>query len=141
MLGYLSKASQAEIEFVRGRHGSEVDRVLDIVRSEPRSKPSAGLSARGIGDVIGRKCLRLLLGAQGLAAFDSGRFRSSGEIHKWMYDRYSLARALQAAGFVNPEIVGAAESRIPNWASFALDTEPDGRVYKPDSLFVEAVRP
>jgi len=28
----------------------------------------------------------------------------------------------------------SAESYIPDWASFNLDTEPDGTVYKPDSI-------
>jgi predicted SAM-dependent methyltransferase len=141
MLDYLLKASPAQIEFVRKRHGSEIDRILDAVMDKPRAKSHAGSFVGWTKSLAGRKLLRLLLGSQGLATYDCGRFRLSGEIHKWMYDRYSLARTLQAAGFVNPEIAGPAESRIPNWARFALDTEPDGRVYKPDSLFIEAVRP
>ena len=35
----------------------------------------------------------------------------------------------------------ASESRIPGWSEFHLDTEPDGTVYKPDSLNMEAVKP
>jgi hypothetical protein len=66
------------------------------------------------------------------------RERSGGEVHLWMYDRHSLARALRGAGFRDPRVVGAAESRIPGWAGFHLDTEPDGSVYKPDSLYMEA---
>jgi len=34
----------------------------------------------------------------------------------------------------------SAESYIPDWASFNLDTEPDGTVYKPDSLYIEAIK-
>ncbi len=141
MLEYLRKASPAQIEFLGKRHGSEIDRILGAVRDEPQPKLHSESFGRRAKSLAGRKLLRLLLGSQGLTAYDCGRFRLSGEIHKWMYDRYSLARILQAAGFVNPEIVGPAESRIPNWAGFELDTEPDGRVYKPDSLFIEAVRP
>jgi predicted SAM-dependent methyltransferase len=141
MLEYLRQAGPGQIEFVRKRHGTEIDRILDAVRGKPQAKSYAGSFVGRTRSLAGRKLLRLLLGAQGLAAYDCGRFRLSGEIHKWMYDRYSLGRILQGAGFVNPEIFGPAESQIPNWASFALDTEPDGRVYKPDSLFVEAVRP
>lgn len=69
-----------------------------------------------------------------------GRFRRSGEVHQWMYDSYSLSRALVAAGFVAPRRMHANESRVIDWATFCLDTEPDGRPYKPDSLYVEAVR-
>ncbi len=69
-----------------------------------------------------------------------GRFRRGGEVHLWMYDRHSLSELLCAAGFRDPEVVTAAASRIPDWANYHLDTEPDGRVYKPDSLFVESAK-
>lgn len=69
-----------------------------------------------------------------------GRFKRSGELHYWMYDSYSLSVALSSAGFTAPRRVGATESRIPNWVSFNLDTEPSGRVYKPDSLFMEGIK-
>ena len=69
-----------------------------------------------------------------------GKFRLSGEIHQWMYDRYSLTQLLIQCGFRNPKACGATESLIPNWTEFNLDTEPDGSVYKADSLFMEAVK-
>lgn len=70
-----------------------------------------------------------------------GRFRRSGEIHLWMYDRYSLAKILDESGFTNPIQMRASESQNPNWVSFNLDTEPDMTVYKPDSLYMEATKP
>ncbi len=70
-----------------------------------------------------------------------GRFRRSGEIHLWMYDRYSLAKILEESGFTNPIQMKASESQIHNWVSFNLDTEPDMTVYKPDSLYMEATKP
>jgi hypothetical protein len=57
-----------------------------------------------------------------------------------MYDRYSLAQLLKEVGFHSPRVCAAAESAIPNFARFQLDTEPDGSVRKPDSLFMEATR-
>jgi len=69
-----------------------------------------------------------------------GAFRLSGEVHKWMYDRYSLARLLSAAGFVSPQLHQATTSAIPGFRDFGLDTEPDGRTRKPDSLFMEAIK-
>ena len=141
MLNYLRKASPAQMEFVRKRHGAEVDRILDGIGSEAQPKPNLVSLLKSFKDVFRRKLVRVLLGARGLAEYDRGRFRFSGEIHNWMYDRYSLAKIVRAAGFMNPEVVGPAESRISKWDSFCLDTEPDGRVYKPDSLFMEAVRP
>lgn len=70
-----------------------------------------------------------------------GRFRQSGEVHQWMYDRYSLAVLLKKCGMENIVQRTARESYIPDWPSFNLDTEPDGTIYKPDSLFMEAIKP
>ncbi len=69
-----------------------------------------------------------------------GEFRLGGEPHRWMYDRLSLARILTTAGFGNVRVICASESAIPDFALYNLDTEPDGTVYKPDSLFVEATK-
>ncbi|MGF1534211.1 MAG: methyltransferase domain-containing protein [Bernardetiaceae bacterium] len=68
-----------------------------------------------------------------------GKFRLSGEIHQWMYDRYSLPQLLQKIGFGEVFITNAFESRIPNWTQFGLDHIGD-QVRKPDSLFVEAIK-
>ncbi|WP_461209882.1 glycosyltransferase [Desulfocurvus sp. DL9XJH121] len=70
-----------------------------------------------------------------------GRFRLGGEVHQWMYDRLSLGRLLEACGFREVRTVAAHESAIPDFASYLLDEEEDGSVRKPDSLFLEAVRP
>lgn len=66
-----------------------------------------------------------------------GRFRLGGEVHQWMYDRFSLGRLLKKQGFLDIEIKTAFDSAIPNWNSFELESK-NGIVYKPDSLFVEA---
>lgn len=83
---------------------------------------------------------RLVLGAE-YATLQEARFRHSGEIHAWMYDRFSLARLLRCVGFVDVRRCGAAESDIPGWGSFMLDVEADGVVRKPDSLFMECRKP
>jgi predicted SAM-dependent methyltransferase len=70
---------------------------------------------------------------------DIGKFRRGGEIHQWMYDRFSLSRILVDAGFKDPKVMSASESNIDNWNSFALDLH-DGKVRKPDSLFMEAFK-
>jgi SAM-dependent methyltransferase len=82
----------------------------------------------------------LFLGAEGLAALREGLFRRSGEVHQWMYDRYSLDRALVRAGFSDVRVCRAGESAIPRFADYALEVR-DGRERKPDSLYVEARRP
>jgi hypothetical protein len=57
-----------------------------------------------------------------------------------MYDQYSLTRLLRRVGFADPKRFDASESQIPGWVAYNLDTEPDGAVYKPDSLYMEAVK-
>lgn len=67
-----------------------------------------------------------------------GKFRTGGEIHQWMYDRFSLARLLAETGFVSAEVKTASGSAIPEWISYELDQRRDGTIFKPDSLFMEA---
>jgi SAM-dependent methyltransferase len=98
-------------------------------------------SLRTIARAARWRALGLALGLAGgreaKRAFDEGRFRALGEVHRWMYDSDSLGRALQGAGFVDARVVSFAESRI---AGFSLDAQ-DGKARKPDSLYMEAVRP
>jgi predicted SAM-dependent methyltransferase len=63
------------------------------------------------------------------------------ERHRWLYDRLSLGTALQRAGFGDVRCQTAAESAIADFQSFALDTDLQGRVRKPDSLFIEGKKP
>ena len=69
--------------------------------------------------------------------YRTGMFRLGGEIHYWMYDRYSLPKLLKECGFKQVEVKSASESNIAEWNKFELDTQ-NGKTYKPDSLFVEA---
>ncbi len=66
-----------------------------------------------------------------------GTFRLGGQIHMWMYDRYSLARLLKDCGFIDISVKNPFESDIPNWSQYELDVK-DGLVYDPTSLFMEA---
>ena len=84
--------------------------------------------------------LRLLLGKE-YQTLQIGRFRLSGETHQWIYDRYSLTRLLKICGFEEIMPRTAFESAIPQWPEFYLDIEPDGTIYKPNSLYMEARKP
>ena len=57
-----------------------------------------------------------------------------------MYDRVSLASLLGELGFVDVRVCQAHESRIDSFDDYQLDRDGE-RVRKPDSLFVEAVKP
>jgi len=65
------------------------------------------------------------------------RFRTSGEVHQWMYDRFSLNELLMRGMFVNIAVKTAFESKINDWNKFELDVI-NGELRKPDSLFMEA---
>ena len=73
--------------------------------------------------------------------FRLGRYRLGGEIHQWMYDRYSLKKLLEELGFTDVVVYAPEESSIPDWTSYNLDTNEKGEVNKPDSFFIEAKKP
>ncbi len=87
-----------------------------------------------------RRLVRWLLGKQAVSWLDIGQFRDSGEVHRWMYDRISLRQVCQSLGFADFKVCQADESYLANYAKFQLDSV-DGRVRKPDSLFVECRKP
>nr|WP_314835936.1 methyltransferase domain-containing protein [uncultured Flavobacterium sp.] len=74
---------------------------------------------------------------QELKALKIGQFRLGGEIHQWMYDRYSLSELLSQVGFTEIKVCSAFESEIQTWETYQLDVI-NGEVRKPDSLFMEA---
>jgi SAM-dependent methyltransferase len=67
-----------------------------------------------------------------------GAFRLGGEPHQWMYDEMSLARLLRHCGFINTQRRDASSSRLNGFVQYCLDTNKDGTIYKPDSLYMEA---
>jgi SAM-dependent methyltransferase len=69
-----------------------------------------------------------------------GDARSRGETHQWMYDSENLTAILRDSGFREIGIVAFDRSRVPGWEAYGLDVDSEGRQYKPDSLYVEAVK-
>jgi predicted SAM-dependent methyltransferase len=128
MLEYWKRNPMPEEDFVIERVGSEVLNVLTALRAE-RKSPEAGNAGGGRNRKDSRDPVQM------------GWFRLSGEVHQWMYDRYSLKVLLLDAGFGNIRQCRADESAIPDFNKYLLDVEADGAVRKPDSLFMEAVRP
>jgi predicted SAM-dependent methyltransferase len=135
--------------FVFGRIGQEGREIVQVLRRHPDTPAAADppLQAR-LADALRhpvralrQKMLKLLLGAHDRRALRIGQFRLAGEVHQWMYDRYSLAKLMTDVGFVNPLPRTATSSLIAGWAAFNLDTQSDGAVIKPDSMYMEAIRP
>ncbi len=151
MAKYLFQEDIPNLEFVLGRCGTEGKKLIEIgkiVRQEKDlnlakksqqlfRKVYRFLSKKGYWKKI---LLKIILG-QKYNALKLGEFRQSGEVHQWMYDRYSLKVLLQKCGFRDITQQSAITSYITGWSDFNLDTEPDGSIYKPDSIFMEAIKP
>jgi predicted SAM-dependent methyltransferase len=90
-------------------------------------------------EVVPRIFARIVGGARAARAAVEGAFRSTGEVHRWMYDRRSLGQALRAAGCRNIELRGPFDSSIPDFVTYELDTVGD-RVRKPGSIFIEGMK-
>jgi glycosyltransferase involved in cell wall biosynthesis len=119
MLRYWHQNPMPAEDFVYARMGSEVKEAIAQLRKHnpPLTPPSPS------------------------NPLEIGQFRLSGEVHQWMYDRYSLTKLLREAGFEEVRVCRADESQIPDFNSYLLDIEEDGSVRKPDSLFMEAKKP
>ena len=93
----------------------------------------------GFKNKMARRCVRWLLGRPAEMALREGLFRQQGEIHRWMYDRFSLRDLFEKSGFVDFQVKRADESQIDRFVDFQLDSY-EGEVRKPDSIFVEATK-
>ena len=69
-----------------------------------------------------------------------GNAAKVGELHKWMYDQYSLAYLFRKEGFGDCEVFTPVTSRIKGWVEFNLDTTEDGLERHPDSIYFECIK-
>lgn len=137
MIPFIKDESKQVDDFLLERNGDEVKILMENMRKkeEPSNDPPAKTSFNLVARVK-NKLTRMLL-KDDYQKLKTARFRSEGEIHQWMYDRYSLKQLLEKCGFSDVKVVTAFTSSIPDWNSFELDGK-DGKVRKPDSLFMEA---
>lgn len=64
----------------------------------------------------------------------------TGELHRWIYDQYSLQRLLIQSAFENVLRMDYKTSLEKNWHHYKLDEDNRGNEYKPGSLYLEAVK-
>lgn len=148
MLDYIAAPELHNAGFIVKRIGEEGKGLIRGLRegnqaAVPRRPLSARLRnlPRRAAGLYRKVIARILLGKTGSTIFSVGSMRLSGEVHQWMYDRYSLAELMRTAGFENPVQKTAAESALPGWSRLNLDTDDEGAALKPDSLYMEAIRP
>jgi len=163
MLQYLQQPEIPAHDYVLQRGGKEIQELIQRARTASNVPRPAGQKfnsswqrlkyhlfwrpkqwIRRLPAQLGRlpseikeKLLALLL-AQEYELLTISRFRNSGEVHQWMYDSYSLGALLAAVGFTEICVQTPTKSYLDDWPGFHLDTEPDGRIYKPNSLYMEA---
>jgi predicted SAM-dependent methyltransferase len=152
MLKYLANSALANQEFVFSRIGDEGRQIVQKLANKtaannlPNIHHTEQIIQRGMKvlrniPIKAREwLLRALLGESGLNALSIGQFRLAGEVHQWMYDRYSLSRLLVECGFHAPTIHNAHTSSIPGWSGYHLDVLANGAIIKPDLFFMEAVK-
>lgn len=69
-----------------------------------------------------------------------GDARRRGHTHQWMYDRVNLRAKLLEAGYSDTVVQTYDQSLIPNWNEYGLDVDENGKQYRTDSLYMEAVK-
>jgi predicted SAM-dependent methyltransferase len=129
MVKYLARETIPNEEFVFQRCGREAKQIRES-RGYLQTSSSWWKGLKILPDFV----------TQAYQAFRIGSFRQSGEVHQWMYDRYSLSCLLKQCGGEKIIQRTATESYVSHWQTFNLDTEVDGVVTKPDSLFMEAIK-
>ena len=141
MITYLAQEQVINESYVYSRVGDEMKELREILIDKNDSeKRGVKWFFRFGGKLTIQKILIKIKKNIPIDEFKVGSFRLGGEVHQWMYDRYSLKKLLRKSGFENIETMGASKSNIINWNWYELDIK-DGVVHKPNSLFVEASKP
>lgn len=132
MKKYFEREHIPNIDYVRSRLGTIVDRYQSNYLNNVSKTATVNfkLKARRYIESIRKR-------VSFLDYYYEGRFRRKGEIHLWMYDRYSLSVILKEIGFTDINVVFAHKSKIANWEEYKILEIEDGKIRKPDSLFIE----
>lgn len=144
MLKFLRQNVVSNKTFILERCGSEVENLFGKPVSRASSGDQASVSLlrkifRFVKNPDFRKdvLLKRLL-KEDYELLPVVNFRKRGEIHQWMYDRFSLSHLLKKQGGQDITQQTAFTSHYPEWKKFNLDGSAEGKVHKPDSLFMEA---
>lgn len=141
MMEYIRDISKNNDDFLLERNGKEVELIMKQVRGQvpmPVSSKIRRIMSLLYHFSIKNVLLKILLQKE-YKTYEESVFRKQGEIHQWMYDRYSLKKILESVGFKKIENKSAFSSYLPDWNDYHLDGE-NGKVRKPDSLFMEAIK-
>ncbi len=134
MIHFIQDETKGIDDFLLERNGKEVKLIMDNLRYKPQieNKVKQEISIKKSAKKIKNIIKKLIIPKP-----KEIPFRAGGEIHQWMYDRYSLKLLLEQCGFKEVKVVTAFTSSINDWNRFELDGK-NNYVRKPDSLFIEA---
>jgi hypothetical protein len=141
MKEYRLRPNLRNAEFVRMRIGAEFDVSSPVQPNliERLKRKGARLTLAMVRDRAAGLAVHVMGGRRARARYKVGMFRDSGEVHKWMYDRYALARLMERVGIGSIVRCDAMTSRIPGFRVYGLDSV-NGAPRKPDSLYMEGAK-
>jgi predicted SAM-dependent methyltransferase len=142
MAEYMKQEKLENEDYVYQRIGNEAKELRKLFFSNKKSvnPKTINISLKSkIKHILRKSFIKFLYNENLEDYIKVGKFRNSGEIHQWMYDRYSLSLILKQNGFKKIEIKTAYKSDIPEFSKFNLDII-NGEIRKPDSLFIEAFK-
>jgi SAM-dependent methyltransferase len=140
MHALLASRDVPNASFIVNRVGMDAEGLLaGQGGNEAPTRRSWRHTARRVREELAAATAGLVLGKEGREALREGLFRRSGQVHLWMYDRVSLGELMIESGFASPRVCQAGESAITGFSSANFDVV-EGRVRKPDSLFMEAAK-
>lgn len=138
MLKFWEKDTIINEEKIINRVGHEYLKIRDYIVKNKTLKNNKTTNQKGLKAKLKFYILKKM--NISLDNLEIGNFRNGGEIHKWMYDKYSLTNLLTEIGFRNITIQNANSSKISDWDKYnSLDLEGE-LTRKPDSIFIEAVK-
>ncbi|AFY96788.1 class I SAM-dependent methyltransferase [Chamaesiphon minutus] len=151
LLKLWSSQNITDLDYVVARHGKEALDHIQKVSSDNISSYKMRLmklltnlrevrkASIKMRSKLAELSVSFFAGEKMALSFRNGAFRDSGEIHRVMYDRYSLQRLLSNHGFIKIAICQPTQSSILDFNQYQLDSF-EGKTRKPDSLFIEAVK-
>jgi predicted SAM-dependent methyltransferase len=143
MVKYLFQEKMPNEDFVFQRIGEEGRAIRNIYLTSKNNNPTTNRKPAQVQLVrqLKNKIINFLIKKLhiNMSVYEIGKFRISGEIHQWMYDRYSLSNLLLSNTAINIVKRDAFTSYISNWVEYDIDGK-QGVTRKPDSLFIEAIK-
>lgn len=133
MSEFLSKKDLINSKYIESRIGySDKSKRVKYYTNKQKSMKFLSRVSR-----FAKRNLKLFLNNFHSNKYKIGDFRSKGEIHFWMYDRFSISRLLKNNGFNNVQVMTPHNSNIPEWDKYELDKK-DNMIFDPSGLFIEA---